>query len=72
MPNGLSGPIKPQRLTPWGIEQAIHQTWCLAAQTAVIVGRQDDNGLFPASGDQLWAFFERQINQLAESALRFL
>ena len=30
------------------------------------------NGLFPMPGDQLWAFFEREINQLAESALRFL
>lgn len=70
--NGFSGPFKCQRLTPWGIEQAIHQARCLAAQTPVIMGRQDDNGLFPASGHHLWAFLQREINDLAEAALRFL
>jgi len=44
---------------PWSIEQAIHQTRCLATHTTRIMGRDNDNGLFAMPGDQLRTFFKR-------------
>ena len=72
IPYAFTRPVQDQRFTAGRVKKAVHQPRRLPREMAVILGGQDYDGLFAASGHQRRALFEREIHDLTESALGLL